>query len=590
MSRAARALRPRPALVIAGLLAACAPAWAAPVDADVIVVGGGIAGIAAALEAEAQGARVIVVDMNSVPGGHAVKAGGFALVGTALQQQKGYADTPAIAERDLLAWGETADPAWVGRYVRASGSEVGDWLTRLGVRWAFILDTPEHSVPRFHFAAGSALNAVVPMLRSAVTRERIGWQLNSEALSLTKHRSAVTGVTVRNLRTGERQTLAANAVVLATGGFQADLRQVRANWRADVARPDRLYVGAGYFATGSGLALARRVGAGLRRMDEQVTFTTGLPNPRDPTGTRGLLTQNPAAIWVNANGQRYVAENAPSKLADDATLRQPGAAHWIVFDADGARTLRIRDAVWLGSPTAAATLATAAGIERADTLPALAAAAGLPPAALVATVARYNAQLAAGNDADFGRFTPGQPDREARPLEKQPFTAVRLYPMTRKSMGGLAIDDATRVLDRRGRAIPGLFAAGEVTGVAGINGKYGGEGTFLGPAVWLGRIAGRTAAGAAPAAMPLAPAAVAAASVGTSDPAERAATVLLDVAALRTLVAADRPGYWHFREAHATVLERGLDCVACHSPDWPTLPATTPTQKLVQLASCTTCH
>lgn len=570
------------------LLLATAPVAARDPDADIIVVGAGIAGIAAALEAEGHGARVLVLDMNSVPGGHAVKAGGFALVDTPLQRQKGYADSAEVAARDLLAWGEDADAGWVRRYVAASGPEVGDWLAGLGVRWAFILDTPEHSVPRFHFAAGSALNAVVPMLRVAMTRPGIEWRLGTQVLELTRRRGRVTGVVARNLRSGEERRYTAGAVVIATGGFQGNPALVRASWRPDIALPPRIYVGGGYFANGSGLALGRDAGAALVRMTDQVTFTTGLPDPRDPTGTRGLLTQNPAAIWVNAAGLRYVAENAPSKLADDATLRQPDAAHWIVFDADGAKTLRVRDAVWLGGASAAATLASAPGVTRADSVAALASATGLPAAALEATVARWNAALATGDDREFGRFAPDRPDREARPIARPPFTAIRLYPLTRKSLGGLAIDAGTHVLDARGRAIPGLFAAGEATGVAGINGRYGGEGTFLGPSVWQGRLAARGATGAeGPAATP---AAVPAATAGTSDPSARARSVFVEPAALGALVAANRAGYWHFGQVHATVLERGLDCLACHSPAWPTVPAATPAQRLAELATCATCH
>jgi flavocytochrome c len=576
-------------LLLAALLGAPLGARAAT-TADVIVVGAGIAGLAAALEAEARGARVLLVDMNSVAGGHAVKAGGFALVDTPLQRQKGYQDSPELAERDLLAWGETADRGWVGRYVRASGPEVSDWLSAFGVRWAFILDTPEHSVPRFHFAAGSALNVVVPMLRSAATRKRIDWRLNTQVLELTRQGRKITGVVARNLRSGEVVRLTAPAVVIATGGFQANLDLVRASWREDIAAPPRIYAGAGYFANGSGIALGKDAGAALSRMREQVTFTTGLPDPRDPEGSRALLTQNPAAIWVNAAGQRYVAENAASKVADDATLRQPEAAHWIVFDADGAKTLRIRDAVWLGSPTAAATLTNNAGIVRADSLAALADAAGLPAGALQATVARYNAQLAAGDDEDFGRFTPQRPDRDARAIAKAPFSAIRLYPMTRKSMGGLAVDETTRVLDERGRPIPGLYAAGEATGVAGINGRYGGEGTFLGPAVWMGRLAGRAATPNDDVANPPPPTAVPAPAATPPDPALRDRVVLVADAAFSTLVAAERPGYWHFQRVHRTVSERALDCQACHTPTWPTITAATPAHQLEQLRSCTTCH
>jgi len=142
-------------------------------DADVIVVGGGIAGIAAALEAESHGARVLVVEANSMPGGHAVRAGGFALVDTPLQRAKGYRDSPDIAFRDMMAWGEDADPWWVRHYVDNAREQVHDWLVGMGVKFVVVLDTPEDTVPRFHFTAGGAVNAVVPMIRAALKRERI---------------------------------------------------------------------------------------------------------------------------------------------------------------------------------------------------------------------------------------------------------------------------------------------------------------------------------------------------------------------------------------------------------------------------------
>jgi succinate dehydrogenase/fumarate reductase flavoprotein subunit len=559
-------------------------------DADVIVIGGGIAGLSAALEADAGGRSVLVVDANSVGGGHAVKAGGFALVGTPLQDKKGYRDSPEIAARDLLAWGEDADPDWVRRYVTASRTDVHDWLTGFGVRWGFILDTPEHSVLRFHFANGAALNVVVPMMRAAFAAPRIAFAWNTEAVALIKSSGAVRGVKVRELRTGRERDLYAPAVIIATGGWQNDLEFVRREWRAEVPVPDRLYSGAGNFATGAGIRLGQAVGAATTRMDHQVTFTTGLPDPRDPTGTRALLTQNPAAIWVGSDGRRFINENGPSKVADRTVLGQTPATHWLIFDADGFRSLRIRDAVWLHNPPGIEPLKEAGLIRQADSVPALAAAAGLPPAALESTVERWNAAVLAGEDTDFGRFSPGRPDPFARVLGKAPFYALQLFPMTRKSMGGLAIDTGTHVLDTAGRPIPGLYAVGEVTGVAGINGSYGGEGTFLGPSVYLGRLAGRAVAGGdagghGPQAVP-APDRIQV----SADPAYRSKTITVPVDALPELIKAKRPGYWHFEVAHQVALERALDCTACHTPDWPTAAATSTAQRQLQLNACSTCH
>lgn len=560
-------------------------------DADVIVIGSGIAGLSAALEAGAAGQSVLVLDANSVGGGHAVKAGGFALVGTPLQEKKGYRDSPEIAERDLLAWGEDADPEWVGRYVRGSRTEVHDWLAALGVRWGFILDTPEHSVPRFHFANGSALNVVVPMMRAAFAEANIDFRWNTEATSLISQHGTVRGVRARDLRTGITADLLAPVVVIATGGWQNDLAFVRREWRGNVPPPARLYSGAGQFAKGGGILIGREAGAATSRMDHQVTFSTGLPDPRDPTGTRALISQNPSAIWVNSGGRRFISETAPSKLADETALKQTPATHWLVFDADGLRTLRIRDAVWLGNPEGIEPLMTAGLIRQADSITALAAEAGLPAASLEATVKRWNASVMAGSDADFSRFTPGRPDATARELRKAPFYALQLFPMTRKSMGGLAINADARVLSTAGRPIPGLYAVGEATGVAGINGSYGGEGTFLGPSVFLGRIAGAAVSGGRSALRrdPKAVRAPEKTEVST-DPAYRSRTITVPAGSLPQLANAQRPGYWHFEVAHRIVLERKLDCTACHTPDWPTVAAASSAQRQVQLNACSTCH
>lgn len=581
--------------VMAGVVlgAGCANPLTGPAaapDHDLIIIGAGISGLSAAIEASAAlqnpDGRILIIDANSVGGGHAVKAGGFALVGTPLQVRKGYVDSPEIAARDLLRWGEDADPTWVQRYVTASRTEVHDWLAGLGVRWTFILDTPEHSVPRFHFAGGSALQVVVPLMRAAFADPRLEFRWNTEVVSLHQTDGRIDGVEVRDTRTGAHQQFTAPAVIIATGGWQGNLEFVRREWRTDIALPEHLYAGAGYYATGSGINLAETVGAATTRMDHQVTFTTGLPDPRDASGSRALLSQNPAAIWVNSRGLRFINETGPSKVADETILKLSPATHWLIFDADGLRHLRIRDAVWLGNPGGLAPLKAAGLIKEAGSLAALATAAGLPAEALAATVQRWNELVAAGADTDFGRFSTTRPDRSAQALGKAPWYAMQLFPMTRKSMGGLSIDADARVLDGSGKAIPGLYAAGEVTGVAGINGSYGGEGTFLGPSVLLGRIAGKAAIQAA---APIITARPGLALPATTTAATTAATTL-PPETLRELIALKRPGFWHFEMAHQIVLERQLACTSCHSPAWPAAPPQTRAQQQLQLKSCTTCH
>ncbi|MBM4221848.1 MAG: FAD-dependent oxidoreductase, partial [Gammaproteobacteria bacterium] len=479
--------------VMAALLAGCSTLRP---DADVIIIGAGIAGVSAALEASDAGARVMVLDANSVGGGHAVMAGGLFLVGTPLQAAKGVQDSPELAFDDIMKWGEDSDPRWVRRYVEASRPEVHDWLGTLGVDFRMLLPAPgETSVPRFHFAKGAGLGVIVPMMRQAFSRSGIRFAFNTEVTSLASARGGRWQVGARDARTSTHRSFIAPAVVIATGGFENDLDLVTANWPGHIARPERLLRGAGRFADGDGIDLGRQVGAQITRLDHQTIFVTGLPDPRDPSGRHGLLAQNAAAIKVDRDANRFVNESAARKVHERRVLGMPGQGYWMIFDSAGLRELRVRGAPWLTDTTLAREiLDNAALLTRADSIAALGAAAGLPPATLGATIARFNAAVRAGDDQDFGRFGPGVGGQVPLPLEQPPFYAMRLYPMTRKSMGGLAIDDQARVRSEAGEPIPGLFAAGEATGVAGINGSYGGSGTFLGPSVLTGRIAGRTAA------------------------------------------------------------------------------------------------
>jgi flavocytochrome c len=558
-------------------------------DADVIVIGAGIAGISAALEASAGGARVLVIEASSVAGGHAVKAGGFAMVGTPLQERKGHEDTPDIAFDDLMAWGEDADPQWVRYFVENSRTEIYDWLTAMGVKFTILLDTPEGTVPRFHFAGGTSVRVIVPMLRAAVERENIRFLLNTSAEELIGSSGTLTGVRVRNTRTGKQQVFRAATIILSTGGFPSNLDMVRANWpeRADepVAQPEQLLIGSGKYAMGAGIDLGRDLDAALYRMDHQVVFVNGLPDPRDPA--RGLKTENPQSIWVNSEGKRFVNEAADSKLTEAAGLALSPQTHWMIFDAKGQKQLRIRGAAWLTPASTVAEILDNPVIgHKSASIWELARAIGVPADNLQATVASYNEAVKTGEDLDFQRFTGN--GRPATAISEPPYYALQLFPMTRKSMGGLEIDLQARVIDTKGNPIAGLYAAGELTGVAGINGSHGGSGTFLAPSVLIGRVAGRNAAEAVrqvadkPGTNWQKIAAPAGAIDGDRNP--------RNAAQIRPLLAMQRDGYWHFEKSHSLIAERQDACDRCHSADWPPGPASTNHQELLQLDSCINCH
>jgi succinate dehydrogenase/fumarate reductase flavoprotein subunit len=192
-----------------------------------------------------------------------------------------------------------------------------------------------------------------------------------------------------------------------------------------------------------------------------------------------------------------------------------------------------------------------------------------------------------GKDDDFGRFGPDKAYKPRR-IEQPPFFAVQFFPLTRKSMGGVAIDGSARVVDASQRVIPGLYAAGELTGVGGINGKAALEGTFLAPSIVTGRVAGRTAlvevgAREPPALRPIPPLPRAVV--------EGTAPSCMACHDLPNLVHANRTGYWHFEKVHQRVLERGYDCMQCHAEIGPgRVDASHRIDRMAQARVCTHCH
>lgn len=567
--------------------AACAQAADSPRD-DVLIVGGGIAGLSAALEAADRGAQVRVLELNSVGGGHAVMAGGFALVGTPLQARQGIADNPSLAFEDWSRWAQTGNLDWIRRYAAESKPRVHDWLNALGVEFVVLVPSAENSVRRFHFTKGTAVHAVVPMMRAAYRHPRIQFENNVEVLKLIRRSGRVTGVEARELRSGKRFRREASAVIVATGGFETNIDEVRMHWLAGTRKPERLLAGAGFFALGSGLAMAEAAGARLDEQDRHTIFPNGLPDPRDPSAIRGLSVTHASALWVDAQGRRFVNESADPKVVNRALVTLQPMSYWMIFDSATRPQLRVKDAAWLDAKSIEAEIVSNPTLtSRAESLSELARQAGIPSDVLTATVARYNTLVTAGEDIDFGRFTRAAA-RKAEPVAVPPFYAVRLYPLTRKSLGGIAIDKDMRALDSRGRVVRGLYAAGETTGVGGFNGEHGMSGTFLGPSVLMGRIAGETIVNDLRINTPVAapPLPTAAKIAVASSP----SSVGLSADVLTALLGQTRNGYWHFERAHRHVLERKMPCESCHTPAFPPRTPANVDQRLAQLETCTRCH
>jgi predicted oxidoreductase len=572
------------AFCIAGLAACGAGQSGAGKDADVIIIGAGLSGLSAAVETGRSGLNVLVIDMNSVAGGHAMLAGGVAMVATPLQERLGIEDSAELAYRDWMDWTEDGDTEWTRYYASNSREMIYDWVTEMGVEFVRIVPGHGNSVPRFHFTKGRAAHLVLPIFRAALMISNVSFRWNWCAEKLLLDGNRVTGVVIRDLRSGEVRNLLADNVVLATGGFETDVDRVLANWITDLPQPDRLLIGAAISAMGSGHDMAAAAGAALERIDRHYIYINGFVDPRDPQQNYALTAGNDNSLWVNASGRRFTNEAGFDKDILVNLLQQERSTYWMVFDEAARDSFRVRGAAWLKSPSQAhPILDNPEVVKRAKSLRELAAMVGLPDEALVQSVREFNTMIDAGEDTAFGRFSHDH--NVPSKVQQAPFYAIQMFPMTRKNMGGVAIDEKARVLDRSGQVLPGLYAVGELNGSLGINGKHGLDGMFLGPAILSGRLAGQSIA-AATTAVENEPEILSTEQSGSAG----AWQPTMTSGDLEELLAEPRDGYWHFQVSHRLVLERRYICTSCHSEQLPFSSLNDRSAIVAQTRNCTTCH
>ena len=559
---------------------------------EVVVVGASLAGLSATIDLARSGVRVLVLDMNSVFGGHGIQTGGVAIVGSPMQEALGFHDTPEQAYRDWVSWTEDPNEEWVRYYVAHSRKDIYDFLTALGVTFDRVAASHGNSIPRFHMTHRRGLNLVRPLFREALRYPNVSFRWNTEATKLLVSEGRIAGLHVLDLRTHDEADIATTAVVLATGGFQRNIDKVRKHWPADLPVPPRLLTGSGKFSIGVGLDMAEAAGAAVYRLDRQYNNYAAIPDPRDPSGTLGLSGGNAKAIWVNAAGRRFVDPQGFDKEVYPKVLAQPGSTYWAIFDSQTRAEFRVGNADWGDRPILAAqVLENRSLTQSADTLAQLASLSHLPAAALEQTVSRYNEFVAAGDDPEFGSFAKSSKDRPV-PIAVPPFYAVQFYPMAHKNMGGVAIDIHARVLDKQRKPIPGLYAGGEITGSAGINGMAGLDGTFTGPSILIGRVAGQSAAAQVNSEKGSRVRKLPSNSASASGVVRQALpwSPTMTVGQLRELLHSPREGYWHFEQVHQSVLRRELPCNECHSSLVPQAPARDVATLRALTDTCDHCH
>lgn len=471
-------------------------------DTDIAIVGAGGAGIAAGIEALDAGARVIAFDKASEPGGAAkISGGGCLVVGSPMQEKNGIHDSPDLAFKDWITWGgPSADMVWARYYIEHSLHDLYHWAEGLGVKWVDVKIHEGNSVARWTKIEHSGLGLMTHLIEGYRGK---GGEIvpDTEITKLTVKDGRVTGLEGRNVTTGEPVEVHSKTVVMTTGGFNSNLDMVLEH--SPSLRNDKVLAGSGPGSTGSGHKLVREAGGYLTHMDHNWFYAYATPDYRDPAQARGLaFRQVPAYIWVNQQGRRFHNEEiSGGNSASPALMAQTPRHAWAIMDATMTATMDIADPQYKeGDKVIRAKvvelLEHSPYVRKADTLAELAKRMDVDGPTFLATVERYNQACAQGlkTEPEFGKSL-----KSSKPFDTPPFYAMQIFLMARKNFGGVKTDLQCRVLDKHFEPIEGLYAAGELCGMAGghINGRAGLEGTMLGPSIFSGRVAGGWAAHAA---------------------------------------------------------------------------------------------
>ncbi|MDT8410221.1 MAG: FAD-binding protein [Wenzhouxiangellaceae bacterium] len=530
----------------------------ASVTSDVLVIGGGLAGIVTALQCLRAGQSVTLVDRDRTErfGGLALWAfGGMALVGTPLQARKKIPDSPEIAYRDWLRFGQL-DPrdhwslAWARHYVERSCVDVHDWLLDEGLKFLPAVNWVErgrlgegNSVPRYHILWGTARELVRRMI-GALHESGSGGRLkllHEHRITALEHSAGrVCGALAINERDHREKRLAAPNVVLATGGLNGSHDQARANWPRHRPRPKTMLNGAHPFADGRlQRFVADELDGRINNAGEMWNYAAGFAHPYPHFEGHGLsAVPCKSALWLDHRGRRIGPEPLVTGFDTHWLCRRVAEQEkpwtWHLFNrrialkefaisgAEHNHSIREKrfpafvGELLLGNKRLYEQMRrecddflvdeSLAGL--AGKMNQLTRSHDIDPAVLGSVVTAFDANFAhrdtLHNDDQIRRILHARqwgPDRlrtcRPAPLTKKgagPFIAVRMQLITRKSLGGLRTDLGSRVLDASGESIPGLYCVGEAAGFGGggANGKRSLEGTFLPGCILTAQAAARS--------------------------------------------------------------------------------------------------
>lgn len=446
---------------------------------NVVVIGAGGAGLTAAVSAKEAGAKkVVVLEKMMFAGGNTIRAGGgFNAAIKADYEKSGIKDSPKLHSEQTLAAGDgRGDPVLVNQLTEKAPESV-QWLKDHGVKFQdHIYQIYGGLYKRARNPLGPRGGAYIKALLEVCKKEDIPIMFNTRVVEIIREGNLsgrVLGVKVE--QKGKTMYIrATNAVVAAAGGFAASDRLTGIS----DPRMEKLGTTNHPGATGDVLTDLIDIGAGTRGLDYIQCIPGGVPGEKYPPN---LFTHVDRFLFINLDGQRFIKEDARRDVLRDAMLDQPKAIAWTIVDADGFELQKNSK-----GPENEAAL-KAGTLYHADTIEDLAKKTGLPAKELKETIDTYNKAVDTKKDP-LGRAETVLVNK----IIKAPFYAGRVTMKRHHTMGGVIINKDAQVIDRHGNVIPGLYAAGEVTG--GIHGTNRVGGNAMADIFTYGRIAGVNAA------------------------------------------------------------------------------------------------
>lgn len=439
------------------------------ITTDVVVVGGGGAGLSAAIAAREKGAEVVLVEKMLMLGGNTNYAtAGINAANTKLQKKLEIEDNAELFYKDTMKGGKNVNNPELVKKLTADSANIIDWLTERGADLSEVVFTGGQSAKRTHRPTGGQAvgPVIVDALAETAEKDGIDVRTESEVTKLIKTGDKVTGVEVKHK--GETYNITAKAVVMATGGFGANAKMV-AEYKPSLEGFGSTNSPA---ITGDGIKMVKAVGGDLVDMTEIQTHPTVV---HKKTAMITEAVRGEGAILINREGKRFVSELETRDVVSKAELEQTGKSAFLVFDQEVREKLgAINGYVRKGFTVEGATVEELAGKI------------GVDAKGLVETMAKYNGYVKAGEDKDFGKTAL------PRELVKAPFYAIEVSPAVHHTMGGVRINTNAEVLTADGKVIPGLFAAGEITG--GVHGANRIGGNAVTDITVYGKTAGENAA------------------------------------------------------------------------------------------------